>query len=136
MYLPIIPLCSLFLILNLQLCSTNPIHSGLTDTDVNVLKVLLHRLAESLSENRLVDQDVLSETESLDGMGDTEDEKQPPNGLDEAEIREFFSAKNLKSLRNDSTRRSSGCFGLRMDRIGSMSSLGCNTIGRFSRSRN
>ncbi|XP_015832612.2 natriuretic peptides B [Nothobranchius furzeri] len=132
MYLPIIPLCSLFLILNLQLCSTNPIHSGLTDTDVNVLKVLLHRLAESLSENRLVDQDVLSETESLDGMGDTEDEKQPPNGLDEAEIREFFSAKNLKSLRNDSTRRSSGCFGRRMDRIGSMSSLGCNTIGRFN----
>uniref|UniRef100_A0A1A8JIJ4 Natriuretic peptide n=2 Tax=Nothobranchius kuhntae TaxID=321403 RepID=A0A1A8JIJ4_NOTKU len=132
MYLPIIPLCSLFLFLNLQLCSTNPIRSGLTDTDVNVLKVLLHRLAESLSENRLVDQDVLSETESLDGMGDTEDEKQPPNGLDEAEIREFFSAKNLKGLRNDSTRRSSGCFGRRMDRIGSMSSLGCNTIGRFN----
>uniref|UniRef100_A0A8C6PB66 Natriuretic peptide n=1 Tax=Nothobranchius furzeri TaxID=105023 RepID=A0A8C6PB66_NOTFU len=71
-----------------------------------------------------------------DVMGDTEDDKQPPNGLDEAEIREFFSAKNLKSLRNDSTRRSSGCFGQRMDRIGSMSSLGCNTIGRFSRSRN
>lgn len=49
-------------------------------------------------------------------------------------IRELLSSKNLKSLRSgDSSRRSSGCFGRRMDRIGSMSSLGCNTVGRYSK---
>ena len=54
--------------------------------------------------------------------------------LDEAAIREFLSAKNLKSVRNnDSGRKSSNCFGGRMDRIGSMSSLGCNTASRFSK---
>lgn len=49
-------------------------------------------------------------------------------------IREFLSAKNLKNVRNDSSRRSSSCFGRRMDRIGSMSSLGCNTVGKYSKS--
>ena len=54
--------------------------------------------------------------------------------LDEAAIREFLSAKNLKSVRNnDSGRKSSNCFGGRMDRIGSMSTLGCNTASRFSK---
>ncbi|MEQ2168590.1 hypothetical protein GOODEAATRI_016266 [Goodea atripinnis] len=64
-------------------------------------------------------------------MEDTSSEQQPQTGLDEAEIRAFLSGKNLKSVQNDSTRRSSGCFGRRMDRIGSMSSLGCNTIGKY-----
>ncbi|KAK7884475.1 hypothetical protein WMY93_027598 [Mugilogobius chulae] len=54
--------------------------------------------------------------------------------LDEALIRELLSAKNLKTVRNNnnSNRGSSGCFNRRMDRIGSMSSLGCNTVGRNS----
>lgn len=54
--------------------------------------------------------------------------------MEEEVIRELLSSKNLKSLRSgDSSRRSSGCFGRRMDRIGSMSSLGCNTVGRYSK---
>lgn len=50
-------------------------------------------------------------------------------------IREFLSAKTRKNVQNDSPRRSSSCFGRRMDRIGSMSSLGCNTVGKYSKSR-
>ncbi|XP_072304631.1 brain natriuretic peptide-like [Eucyclogobius newberryi] len=56
----------------------------------------------------------------------------PQDELDEALIHELLSAKNLKATRNNSNRNSSGCFGRRMDRIGSMSSLGCNTVGRNS----
>ncbi|XP_062248259.1 natriuretic peptides B isoform X1 [Platichthys flesus] len=121
MHLCLISLC---IILNLQLLSTYPIGTGLTDTDMDILNLLLHRLQESFSEH-----------DGLDSLytGKGGDGRQPQTGLDEAAIKEFFSAKNLKSLRNDSSRRSSGCFGRRMDRIGSMSSLGCNTVGRYSK---
>uniref|UniRef100_A0AAZ1XD17 Natriuretic peptide B n=2 Tax=Oreochromis aureus TaxID=47969 RepID=A0AAZ1XD17_OREAU len=127
-------LCSLLLILKLQLTSTYPISTGLTDTDMDILKVLLSRLEESVSEQMAVDQSAPGQRDLLDSLSteDAGDGPQPDAGLDEAEIREFLSAKNLKSVRNDSSRRSSGCFGRRMDRIGSMSSLGCNTVGRYN----
>ncbi|XP_073327069.1 natriuretic peptides B [Pagrus major] len=134
MHLSSIPFCGILLILNLQLISTYPISTGLTDTDMDILKVILHRLEESVSEQTEVDQRVPAESDDLDSLNiEDVDGEQPQTGLDEAAIREFFSAKNLKNVRNDSSRRSSGCFGRRMDRIGSMSSLGCNTVGRYSK---
>ncbi|XP_026010680.1 natriuretic peptides B [Astatotilapia calliptera] len=134
MRLSSISLCSLLLILKLQLTSTYPISTGLTDTDMDILKVLLSRLEESVSDQTAVDQNAPGQRDLLDSLSreDAGDRHQPDTGLDEAEIREFLSAKNLKSVRNDSSRKSSGCFGRRMDRIGSMSSLGCNTVGRYN----
>ncbi|XP_030279496.1 natriuretic peptides B [Sparus aurata] len=133
MHLSSIPLCGLLIILNLQLISTYPISTGLTDTDMDILKVILHRLDESISQQTEVDQRLPAERDGLDNLNIEDiDGQQPQTGLDEAAIREFFSAKNLKNLRNDSSRRSSGCFGRRMDRIGSMSSLGCNTVGKYN----
>ncbi|XP_013769507.1 natriuretic peptides B [Pundamilia nyererei] len=134
MRLSSISLCSLLLILKLQLTSTYPISTGLTDTDMDILKVLLSRLEESVSDQTAVDQNAPGQRDLLDSLSreDAGDGHQPDTGLDEAEIREFLSAKNLKSVRNDSSRKSSGCFGRRMDRIGSMSSLGCNTVGRYN----
>ncbi|XP_054912896.1 natriuretic peptides B [Poeciliopsis prolifica] len=134
MFLSSIPLCSLLLIFNLEPSSTYPISNGLTDIDMDILKVLLQKLEESASEQTAVDEGV-SEDGGRANRRDTEDtssERQPQTDLDEEQIREFLSAKNLKSVRNDSSKRSSGCFGRRMDRIGSMSSLGCNTIGRYN----
>lgn len=96
--------------------------------------MILHRLDESISQQTEVDQRLPAERDGLDNLNIEDiDGQQPQTGLDEAAIREFFSAKNLKNLRNDSSRRSSGCFGRRMDRIGSMSSLGCNTVGKYSK---
>ncbi|XP_032376163.1 natriuretic peptides B isoform X2 [Etheostoma spectabile] len=120
--------CFLLLILNLQLFSTYPISTGLTDTDMDILKVLLHRLEESVPN---VDQSVPTRKDSLDilNMDEAADEQQPQTRLDEEVIRKFFSVKNLKNVRDDSSRRSSGCFERRMDRIGSRSYLGCNTVG-------
>nr|XP_029132526.1 brain natriuretic peptide-like [Labrus bergylta] len=124
--------CGLLLILNLQLITSYPISTGLTDTDMEILKVLLHRLEDSVSEQTEVDQRIPAERDGVD-EDEAADVQQPQTGLDEEMIREFLSAKNLKSVRNDSSRRSSGCFGRRMDRIGSMSSLGCNTVGKYSK---
>lgn len=91
--------------------------------------MLLHRLEESVPD---VDQRVSAERDSLDRDEAAYEQLPPQTGLDEAAIREFLSSKNLKSVRNDSSRKSSSCFGRRMDRIGSMSSLGCNTVRRSS----
>ncbi|CAJ1055209.1 natriuretic peptides B [Xyrichtys novacula] len=133
MHLSTIPVCGLLLILNLQLISSYPVSTGLTDNDMDILKVILHRLEETMSEQTDLDQRVPSERDSLDTDEAAADVQQPQTDLDEEMIREFLSAKNLKTVRNnDSTRRSSGCFGRRMDRIGSMSSLGCNTVGKYN----
>lgn len=100
-----------------------------------VLQAILHKLEEPVSEQTAVDQRIPAERDSLDSLNieDAAVGQQPQTGLVEADIREFLSAKNLKNIRNDSSRRSSSCFGRRMDRIGSMSSLGCNTVGRYSK---
>lgn len=100
-----------------------------------VLQAILHKLEESVSEQTEVDQRVPADRDVLESLNIEEaaDGQQPQTRLEEAEIREFLSAKNLKNIRNDSSRRSSSCFGRRMDRIGSMSSLGCNTVGRYSK---
>ncbi|KAM6924809.1 brain natriuretic peptide-like [Xenentodon cancila] len=133
MLLSYIPLCGLLLILNLQITNTFPISTGLTDTDVDILKVLLHRLEESVSDQNMDDSNPPeSDIPYILNSEVEEDEQKRQTGLDDARIREFLSAKNLKNIRSDSSRRSSGCFGRRMDRIGSMSSLGCNTIGKYN----
>ncbi|XP_037336696.2 natriuretic peptides B [Pungitius pungitius] len=132
MHLSFIPLYGLLLILKLQLSSTYPMTTGLTGPDMDILKMLLHRLEESVPD---VDQRVFAEGDSADSLDRDEaayEQLPPQTGLDEAAIREFLSAKNLKSVRNDWSRKSSSCFGRRMDRIGSMTSLGCNTVRRSS----
>ncbi|KAK2850781.1 hypothetical protein Q5P01_007057 [Channa striata] len=117
------------LVLNLWLVRSYPVRTGLTDTDVDMLKVLLRTLEDSVSEQTDVEQ-----RDGLENLNvqDPADEPRLQTGLDEAAVRELLSIRNLKNVRNDSSKKSSGCFGRRMDRIGSMSSLGCNTVGRFS----
>ncbi|XP_049610998.1 natriuretic peptides B [Syngnathus scovelli] len=119
--------CGLLLILELQLISAYPVSTSLTSSDVDILRVLLDRLEESLPERNEMEQTLTAEKENtLDDLN----AQQPQEALDEASLREFLSAKNLKSIRSDSSRRSSGCFGRRMERIGSMSSLGCKSVGK------
>ncbi|XP_038863608.1 brain natriuretic peptide-like [Salvelinus namaycush] len=141
MQLSNIPLFGLILFLNLPLLSAYPVYNGLlTNDDMDVLKVLLHRLEESIPEWSEVERVA---TEKLDDMTleaiamVAEDEsEQQQNRLDKSAIREFLSARDLKTVRNDSTsKRYSGCFGRRLDRIGSMSSLGCNTVGKYNPKR-
>ena len=99
----------------------------------SALQELLSRL-ESIPERREQTQTELDNVNPENNVLIGQEERwQPQTGLDQAMIREFLSARDLKTVRNDSaSKRSSGCFGRRLDRIGSMSSLGCNTVGRFS----
>ncbi|XP_041701040.1 brain natriuretic peptide [Coregonus clupeaformis] len=136
MQLSNIPLFGLLLFLNLPLLSAYPVYNELlTNDDIDVLKVLLHRLEESIPERSEVDRVA---TEKLDNMTlediamvAADEREQQQTRLDKSAIREFLSARDLKTVRNDSTsKRSSGCFGRRIDRIGSMSSLGCNMVGK------
>nr|BAJ14103.1 B-type natriuretic peptide [Oryzias dancena] len=130
-----IPFWGLLFILDVQRSTSVPVGVGLTNADVNALKDLLHRLQESVPEQSSLDEEGAPERDALNQLSTEEDgEEEPALGrMEEEVIRELLSSKNLKSLRSgDSSRRSSGCFGRRMDRIGSMSSLGCNTVGRYN----
>ncbi|KAJ8016495.1 hypothetical protein DPEC_G00007820 [Dallia pectoralis] len=132
--------CGFLLFLNVSILSAYPVYDGLLGSDdIDVLKVLLHRLEQSIPEQREVEQvpkEKLDEFTPEDIAMVTQDEReQPQTRLDNAKIREFLSARDLKTVRNDfPSKRYSGCFGSRMDRIGSMSSLGCNTVGKYSKS--
>lgn len=101
-----------------------------------LFQAILHKLEESMSEAE-EDQMVPANSESLEPVGSM---KQTANRdqirpVEVEAIREFLSANTRKNVQNDSSRRSgSSCFGRRMDRIGSMSSLGCNTVGKYSKS--
>ncbi|TWW57259.1 Brain natriuretic peptide B-type natriuretic peptide [Takifugu flavidus] len=134
MVVSFVSICGLLLIFNLPLSTSFPV---LSDTDVDVLEAILHKLEESMSEETEEDQMVPANSESLEPVGSM---KQTANRdqirpVEMEAIREFLSANTRKNVQNDSSRRSSSCFGRRMDRIGSMSSLGCNTVGKYSKSR-
>ncbi|XP_059913592.1 natriuretic peptides B [Gadus macrocephalus] len=136
MQLSHLSLLCLGLLVNLQVFRSHPVNTGLGGNDVDLLKTLLRRLEESLPAETRMDQLPMERDDVLDvdiAAKPDSDQEEFQARLDEAAIREFLSAKNLKSVRNnDSGRKSSNCFGGRMDRIGSMSSLGCNTASRFT----
>lgn len=106
-------------------------------------QVLLRRLEESIPEPAPVSADHFPKQRDANVLVDDtslpeeEDYSQPQNvqqpSLSLADIKDFLSARDLKAVRSDSSKRYSACFGRRMDRIGSMTSLGCNTIGRSSK---
>ncbi|XP_056585664.1 natriuretic peptides B [Triplophysa dalaica] len=118
-----IPLTLAFLfVFSVQFMETLPLHhtEALTSPDVDVLMLLLQRLEESRPASAR-DQEQVNVDQTL---------LQPETQRD---VREYLSARDLKTVRQDS-KRYSGCFGSRLDRIGSMSSLGCNTARRTNRS--
>ncbi|XP_060786725.1 natriuretic peptides B [Neoarius graeffei] len=119
-----IPSVSLLLLVSLALTSALPLQStALTSEDLDVLKLLLSQLEESVPAQTLEPE--------MEEMA-VEEEKVVPQP--EMLARDFLSARDLKTVRQDSSsKKYSGCFGRRLDRIGSMSTLGCNTVGRHSK---
>ncbi|XP_076132547.1 natriuretic peptides B [Alosa pseudoharengus] len=141
-----IPITLLLAFLNLHLLSGHPVVPSelLSSEDVDILKVLLRQLEDSIPEQRPAatdgesaqnDAEVPLEDMSLPEEEDyTQAQSAQHPRLSLADVKEFLSARDLKAVRNDS-KRYSACFGRRMDRIGSMTSLGCNTVGRKNRRR-
>lgn len=155
-----IPSACFLLLLSIQLLSALPLQCrAFTNEDVDVLKVslvfsvwkiiligravgltpvfdrlqfLLERLEEAIPAS-MQDQQQPPERPKLEDAVVSDEEEgrpQPP----QVDMRDYLSARDLKNVRFDSgSKRSSACFGRRLDRIGSMSTLGCNTVGRSSR---
>lgn len=118
-------LCSSLLLVYLQLQSStaHPITQQDTDSNLDSFKVLLGRLEEKLEE--------------LEGNTETmEDRIQGPNDsgapLQETEITDSNPfplsnlLKGLRLVRNKKVMKGSNCFGRRIDRIDSVSGMGCN----------
>ncbi|XP_028849223.1 natriuretic peptides B [Denticeps clupeoides] len=107
-----IPLACLLSFFILRPSGAHPLQSqDLTPEDMDVLKLLLQRLEESASPADRADA-----------------------GRPEDPDLAVLSARDLKTARGNSApkRSGSGCFGRRIDRIGSTTSLGCNTVSRSS----
>ncbi|KAM9475762.1 natriuretic peptides B [Clarias gariepinus] len=119
-----IPSVSFVLLVSLALTSALPLqNTALTSEDLDVLKQLLSQLEESVAAQTL--------EQEVEKIAFEEDVPQP-----EVLARDFLSARDLKTVRQDSgSKKYSGCFGRRLDRIGSTSNLGCNTVGRQSPKR-
>lgn len=86
-------------------------------------QLLLQRLEESIPASSQ-DQILSKVEEEAANLEETFDEPHP-----KTDMRDYLSARDLRTVRQDS-KRHSGCFGSKLDRIGSMSSLGCNTVRR------
>ncbi|XP_056320487.1 natriuretic peptides B [Danio aesculapii] len=124
-----IPVVGLLFLLSVQHMSTFPLqNTALTNDDMGVLKFLLQRLEESIPAQ---DQTSAGREEKAANIEETRAET-----LSDTFLREYLSARDLKTVRKDSKKRNSGCFGSKLDRIGSMSSLGCNTVGRSGPKKN
>ncbi|XP_067268601.1 natriuretic peptides B [Pseudorasbora parva] len=119
-----IPLVCLILLFSVQLTDAFPLqNTDLTTEDMDVLKFLLQQMEEFIPASS--QEQTLSETEKeTSDLGGTLVEPQP-----RTDTRDYLSARNLRTVRQDS-KKFSGCFGQKLDRIGSMSSLGCNTVRR------
>ncbi|TRY96820.1 hypothetical protein DNTS_015399 [Danionella cerebrum] len=111
-------LLSLLSLLSLPPVAAHPLQN--TNQDIDVLQFLLKRLEASIQ-----DQTKENVEEELIHLK----ELQPQAPPDDSEVRRGLSTQDLMVLRRD-TKRHSGCFGSRLDRIGSMSTLGCKTAGR------
>ncbi|XP_016339851.1 brain natriuretic peptide-like [Sinocyclocheilus anshuiensis] len=119
-----IPLVGLLLLFSVQLMGAFPLqNTALTTEDRDVLKLLLQRLEESIPASSQ-EQTLMKVEEEEDNPEVTRVEPQP-----KTDMRDYLSARDLRTVRQDS-KRYSGCFGHKLDRIGSMSSLGCSTAGR------
>ncbi|XP_053479878.1 natriuretic peptides B [Ictalurus furcatus] len=121
-----IPSVSFLLLVSLMITNALPLQSAaLTSEDLDVLKLLLSQLEESVPAQTL-------EPEEEEAVVEEKEVVPQPEVL----ARNFLSARDLKTVRQDSSsKKYSGCFGRRLDRIGSMSTLGCNTVGRHSLKR-
>ncbi|KAJ3586796.1 hypothetical protein NHX12_013188 [Muraenolepis orangiensis] len=104
--------------------------------DLAQLKSLLERFEETLPEGAPED-DILVEDEEYDGADQEPDRAPVPErrqggpAVGYGRTASQMARSRLQDLLTATRSRTSGCFGSRMDRIGSNSNLGCNS-GRGS----
>ncbi|OCT70377.1 natriuretic peptides A [Xenopus laevis] len=125
----------LFVSLQFQSCAAHPVMDLDKDRDLDTFKGILERLEEKLALIEALDaeatesrsQDVDAARLSVIDQDDIVSQSLPEPQLP---LKDSF-LKGLRSLRNPKMMRASGCFGRRIDRIDSLSGMGCNGSRRY-----
>uniref|UniRef100_A0A8C5QK63 B-type natriuretic peptide n=1 Tax=Leptobrachium leishanense TaxID=445787 RepID=A0A8C5QK63_9ANUR len=132
-------LCVALLLLIIQIHSSgaHPLEDQDSENQLDSFKGVLERLDQKLSliEAFQSEPDV-AEPRMKDDVElvspDDSEFRQPKHRLSQnsQNVKDSF-LKDLRSLQNRKMLRASGCFGRRIDRIGSLSGMGCNGSRRF-----
>ncbi|NWI06588.1 ANF protein, partial [Tichodroma muraria] len=122
----------LLLLIQLQSSRANPIYSLSPAKELASMEALLERLEnkfamiEALESNPDLQEPKIQE-EILSELDDSDNQKAEPKLAPNTPLsyRDPF-LKRLRGLQMPRMMRDSGCFGRRIDRIGSLSGMGCN----------
>uniref|UniRef100_A0A803JPM9 Natriuretic peptide B n=1 Tax=Xenopus tropicalis TaxID=8364 RepID=A0A803JPM9_XENTR len=122
----------LFVSLQFQSCAAHPVMDLDKDRDLDTLKGVLERLEEKLAVMEALDADATnpsSEDADAARLAVIDQEEIASQSFPEPQLplKDSF-LKGLRSLRNPKMMRGSGCFGRRIDRIDSLSGMGCNVL--------
>ncbi|XP_053307987.1 natriuretic peptides A-like [Spea bombifrons] len=128
----------LLFIFQLHVSGAHPIMDLDTDRDLDSFKNILEKLDEKLSLIEALESspDLLEQSPKDVGvhLASPEDSEAPrPEARVTPNIRYSIKdsfLKGLRSLQNPKMMRDSGCFGRRIDRIDSLSGMGCNGFRR------
>nr|BAE92273.1 B-type natriuretic peptide [Polypterus endlicherii] len=110
------------------------------------LKDLLMRPESALSHNNAENAEEIAENRefseppmelNIEGDQDSTEEPRALGHPTDEGLARHFPLRNINSFRivPKNTKRYSGCFGMKIDRIGSLSNLGCNSGSRFGLKR-
>lgn len=130
---PLVSGLLLILLLQLQGARASPIYDLSPARELDGLKTILERLEEKFSLMETLESSPdLQEPEvqgglQVDPSEDGESQQSEPRvAAAGAYSLKDSLLKGLRAIQNPRMMRDSGCFGRRIDRIGSMSGMGCN----------
>ncbi|NP_001088998.1 natriuretic peptide B L homeolog precursor [Xenopus laevis] len=125
----------LFVCLQFQSCAAHPLMDLDKDRDLDTFKGVLERLEEKLALIEALDADATEpKSQDVDAARlpviDQDDIVSQSLSDPQLPLKDSI-LKGLRSLRNPKMMRGSGCFGRRIDRIDSLSGMGCNGSRRY-----
>ncbi|XP_077168215.1 natriuretic peptides A-like [Paroedura picta] len=129
--------CCLLLLFGAQRSTAHPVDSLSPAKELASMEALLERLEEKVA----LMEDLQTEADLEEPQGQRErqaeasedsSDLQPEAGAESGPLPSYRSSwlKHLRGLQAPKSLRESGCFGRRLDRIGSMSGMGCKGARR------
>nr|AAR90848.1 B-type natriuretic peptide [Chelodina longicollis] len=123
----------LLLLIQVQSSRTNPVYGLSPAEELASMEALLERLEDKVSRMEALEsnsdlQEPEAQQEIPPELFDESNDQQPEPRLAPSAPLSFRDPflKRLRGLQTPKMMRDSGCFGRRIDRIGSLSGMGCN----------
>uniref|UniRef100_A0A8D0H9N2 Natriuretic peptide B n=1 Tax=Sphenodon punctatus TaxID=8508 RepID=A0A8D0H9N2_SPHPU len=120
----------MLLLIQLQHSTPHPIDSLSPARELASMEAILERLEDKFSLLEALESNPEPQEPKAQflGISDDSDDQQPETRLDPSTSLSYRDSflKQLRGLQNPKMMRESGCFGRRIDRIGSLSGMGCN----------